>query len=199
MPSYSASSRQRQEVACSHIFWYSTVPPLSPHQDREAAFPTEGRERQKVMQKARKLAGGTAIKRKFVVEDHFDDCGTDLSGLGPDIALFAADVIVDTLPVEAAPDSFAHDLSVWWLRGSEYEELDSEQRPPHARITNSAHEMVEILAAMPLGDDIVELAGGQNRCLHPRPASFSKWRILRNRRILGPQRPIIRAKNNMSV
>ena len=155
-----ASAKQQRAVT---FFGDSTVPPGSPHQDREAAFPTEGRERQKVMQKARKLAGGTAIKRKFVVEDHFDDCGTDLSGLGPDIALFAADVIVDTLPVEAAPDSFAHNLSVWWLRGSEYEELDSEQRPPHARITNSAHEMVEILAAMPLGDDIVELAGGQNR------------------------------------
>ena len=34
------------------------------------------------MQKARKLAGGSAAKNKFEIEEHYDDCGTDLSGLG---------------------------------------------------------------------------------------------------------------------
>ena len=34
----------------------------------QTAFPTEGRERQKIMQKARKLAGGEATKKKFDIE-----------------------------------------------------------------------------------------------------------------------------------
>ena len=55
--------------------------------DSTLAFPTEGRERQKVKEKERKLAG-IEVKRKMKdIEDHVDDCGSDLSGLGPDIGL----------------------------------------------------------------------------------------------------------------
>ena len=65
------------------------------------AFPTEGRERQKIKEKARKAAGGEAVKKKFVVENHFDDCGADLSGLGRDIVMLAADYFIDDSNLES--------------------------------------------------------------------------------------------------
>ena len=54
------------------------------HEEHVRAFPTEGRMRQKEKEKQRKEAGLEPVVRKktFVVEDHFDDCGQDLSGLG---------------------------------------------------------------------------------------------------------------------
>ena len=90
----------------------------------QSAFPTEGRERQKIKEKARKEAGIAAPKRKFDIEDHVDDCGTDLSGLGEDIALLAADLIVERLAEhDDDQDDPAHPLvdglAIWWLWGSE--------------------------------------------------------------------------------
>ena len=137
----------------------------------QPVFPTASRERQKVMQKARKLAGGTATKRKFVIEDHFDDCGTDLSGLGPDIVFFAADIFVELPACDSGlSDTFANSLAVWWLRGSEWQSEGVERHPPHTRLTHSIHEMMVMLAATPAGDDVVELRGGASRnaviCFH---------------------------------
>ena len=45
---------------------------------RITVYPTEAQERAK----QRKALGHQAVKKKFVVEDNFDDCGKDLSGLG---------------------------------------------------------------------------------------------------------------------
>ena len=78
----------------------------------QPAYPTESRERQKVMQKARKLAGGAAKKKKFIIEDHYDDCGTDLSGLGADICFLAADVlIVDDFNINPATNHCSDTLA----------------------------------------------------------------------------------------
>ena len=49
----------------------------------EQAFPTEERERQKIKHKALKEQGKKPGKKLKQIEEHFDDCGTDLSGLGP--------------------------------------------------------------------------------------------------------------------
>ena len=57
------------------------------------------------MQKARKLAGGAATKKKFEIEEHYDDCGTDLSGLGPVAVLLASDYAVEL----AEEDDSYHD------------------------------------------------------------------------------------------
>ena len=43
------------------------------------AFPTEER----IRQKAKFKSGQIPKARKQVIEGHFDDCGTDLSGLAP--------------------------------------------------------------------------------------------------------------------
>ena len=57
---------------------------------RVTFFPTDSEEKQKLDAKARKDAGLEAkvVKKKSKVhERHFDDCGDDLSGLGPDKVL----------------------------------------------------------------------------------------------------------------
>ena len=55
------------------------------------AFPTEEKERQKLRAKERKQQGILPQKRFKTIEDHHDDCGTDLSGLGISPELFAED------------------------------------------------------------------------------------------------------------
>ena len=55
-----------------------------------AAFPTEAREKEK----QRIKDGHVPKKRKIEVEYHFDDLGDDLSGLGKEISLLAADTAV---------------------------------------------------------------------------------------------------------
>lgn len=54
----------------------------------EAAYPTEQAVRQKESLKARKEAGGEIKKKKQTIEQHADDCGTDLTGIEADIAGF---------------------------------------------------------------------------------------------------------------
>jgi hypothetical protein len=53
--------------------------------------------RQKAKEKERKAAGLDPVvkKKQFKVEEHFDDCGQDLSGLGPDIEKLAADYLIE--------------------------------------------------------------------------------------------------------
>ena len=49
---------------------------------REHVFPTEEREEWKRKRKENKEKGIEVKKKVKVIEDHHDDCGTDLSGLG---------------------------------------------------------------------------------------------------------------------
>jgi hypothetical protein len=49
----------------------------------QLAYPTEQREEWKRKQKEMKAAGKEPKKRTKIVEEHYDDCGTDLSSLGP--------------------------------------------------------------------------------------------------------------------
>ena len=50
--------------------------------EKVTAYPTDARERQKVVEKARKLAGIAPKRKQQRVEDHHDDCGESLDGLG---------------------------------------------------------------------------------------------------------------------
>ena len=53
-----------------------------------SAFPTDSKERERDAKNLRKAQGLEAKEKKnkvFKVEDHFDDCGEDLSSLGPDL------------------------------------------------------------------------------------------------------------------
>ena len=51
--------------------------------EAQAAYPTDAKEREKARRKAEKEAGVEKVvqKRKKIMEDHFDDCGEDLSSL----------------------------------------------------------------------------------------------------------------------
>ena len=57
---------------------------------QEPVYPTESRE----LAKERKKAGHVPCKRPKTVEDHFDDLGDDLAGLGGDMEYHAADTVV---------------------------------------------------------------------------------------------------------
>ena len=137
----------------------------------ESAFPTEGRERQKIKEKARKLLGIEPNKKQYVIEDHFDDCGSDLSGLGPDIFIYLADILEELDSSDSEPDfdneanDLVTNLHTWWLRGSEAA-TTMPGLGPQASTTRTCSTFVElesILATMESGDDIVELCGGVER------------------------------------
>ena len=86
------------------------------------AFPTEERVRWKEQQKIRKAAGIEVKKKHKYVEAHFDDCGTDISGMGPDDVndYITAEVIGDLEPHEPnSDDEWTQGLTQWWLLGSD--------------------------------------------------------------------------------
>ena len=60
--------------------------------DKQLAFPTEARERQKAREKRAKETGVTlnVKKRKKFAENHFDDCGDDISSIVKDIDTYRA-------------------------------------------------------------------------------------------------------------
>ena len=68
----------------------------APGVERENAFPTEARLRAKAKEKA----GYKAKKRPKVVENHHDDLGDDLAGLGPNIEELMADIVPEHIPPE---------------------------------------------------------------------------------------------------
>ena len=68
-----------------------------------SSFPTAAREREK----QRKAAGIVAKKQKQTVEDHWDDLGDDLSGLGGDLILYMADTYIEKLE----PDFLAEKIT----------------------------------------------------------------------------------------
>lgn len=82
------------------------------------AFPTASKERAK----ERKKAGHKPRKVPKIVEDHNDDLGDDLSGLGIDLSYLSADVALDSYSSDSDYDTgdeqFAHGLSIWYLKGS---------------------------------------------------------------------------------
>ena len=85
-------------------------------------------------EKARKLAGIPANKRIQYIEDHHDDCGSDLSGLGPDIVLLASDSFHTSTPGvgdgpgrddEVDPNAFTIGLSTRFMFGSDFNAIPS--------------------------------------------------------------------------
>ena len=122
----------------------------------EQAFPTES----KVLAKARKAAGHVAKKKKVYVEEHYDDLGDDLSGLGGDIEMFAATYMV----VDYEPDTDDSDED--HLGGMTYSFFHG---GPHRVITpkiltcRDPDALIALLARIGPGLDICELCGGVGR------------------------------------
>ena len=154
--------------------------------DPELAFPTEERVRQKEKEKARKAAGIEVKRRKLHVEEHYDDCGQDLSGLGPEAAIDAADFLIthsiadpeqlhlirptdERFNVTDLEDYYeeASALAVYFLKGSESTPDDWMQQRPNLRIATCVDEFLYISGQVNgdayARDDLAEICGGAAR------------------------------------
>ena len=158
----------------------SLVPPSSfsssSHAPVAAAYPTDSRERQKAQEAVDREAGVLADKRKsrklrFVIEDHHDDCGEDLSSLGCDGDAFFAYSGSDTDDCPEAEDSSDDE--------PEHHDLDSilrsmlinnpcgwtQRLPRSTEHASTMHECLALLTRIGPGTmDIVEIMGGEGRC-----------------------------------
>ena len=124
-----------------------------------ANYPTESAIRGKEHRKALKEQGKFQKRKPRVVEDHYDDLGDDLSGLGDDIAYLKADY----LPEVQAPDSeestdeeFTGDLATQFFFG------DPTARPISTDTVrmSSMTEACTFLNNLEKGLDLCELCGG---------------------------------------
>ena len=122
-----------------------------------AAYPTEAREREK----QRKQSGHVAKKRMQQVEDHFDDLGDDLSGLGGDLALHTADTYVE----ELEPDFLAEKIEpeVGGLLALHFRGSAALPDLPSVFIARNLDEACSALLAAGPGVDIAEFCGGAAR------------------------------------
>ena len=130
-----------------------------------------------------KEAGITPSKRKFKVEDHVDDCGSDLSGLGSDVLSMAVDLLIPSKTSEEAHylnstlvPIISQGLPVWWLKGSGTDKPGPQ--PPMIHRTGSLDELSSVLAELGPGVDVTELCGGAGRastiCLR---RSEERWKL----------------------
>ena len=62
-------------------------------------------ERYKIAEEARKAAGTEKKKRKFIIEERYDDCGADPGGLGPDVVAHATDYMAMPSRLDKLEDS----------------------------------------------------------------------------------------------
>ena len=134
--------------------------------DNVASFPTDSRERQKVLEKERKAAGIEPVKKNKFVEDHSDDCGTDISGLGPDALNQYEEYHIELVEQESEPDSadeLAFNLNIIGMRGTEWDNTLPFDGEAMAHRVGYAYQLVQVLFGMGKGVDVVELCGGAGR------------------------------------
>ena len=111
-------------------------------EDQQDAYPTWQKVPQKEKEKKLKAEGKhNPKKRKFVIEDHHDDCGNDLSGLGPHV------MEEDNL----APQ----DLALFLMTNYANSRVRQSESLEHALIQANAD-------SSPL--DVIEICGGEARC-----------------------------------
>ena len=115
-----------------------------------SCFPTEERIRQKDRLKKLKEAGLKPQPRKVVVEEHFDDCGTDLSGLAPFLN-------VDDEP-KKSPNDAALYHAVCMMEGFDLMEVC--EHTYHAADMETA---LNVLSSLGSQVDLVEICGGAAR------------------------------------
>ena len=118
--------------------------PAEDHQ-ADSSFPTWQKEQQKKKQKENKAKGIEPKKRKFVIEDHYDDCGSDLSGLG-----LVPDGEPDELPTES--------LAVFLMTQL------GQSKSQHQHVFNTLTEALTYATSKASRLDVIELCGGEARC-----------------------------------
>ena len=125
-------------------------------EDAAPAYPTEAAERAKQL----KASGHVPVKRKKKVEEHYDDIGDDLSGLGdvPMIEALAMDTVAEpppTLPPGARlAEAATSGLTTWWF---------TEHISPLAFQASSFEEFAAVSRTAGHGLVMCELCGGEAR------------------------------------
>jgi len=120
----------------------------------QQAYPTEEREEWKRKRKENKEKGIEVKKKPKIVEDHHDDCGTDLSGLGD------PEVFYNSYQIPNDEDNFVKGLTEHWMKGSSW--FGSEFNPVTQKVS-SLEEMFTMLGTVAGGLDLVEICGGEGR------------------------------------
>jgi len=124
------------------------------------AFPTDERVEWKKRRKENKEKGIEVKRRKKIVEEHYDDCGTDLSGLGPLDVHLTTDINDDTDPED---EVLVAGLSVGWFKGSEWENHEHTTYAPNIIEMCDVYHMLHYLDDLGEGTDVCELCGGEGR------------------------------------
>ena len=119
----------------------------------EQAFPTDEREEWKRKRKENKEKGIEVKKKLKVVEDHHDDCGTNLAGLGDPEVLF------NIRQLQSDEEPLVKGLCEHWLRGSSW--CDSRFNSTNQEM--KFEEMFAYLDTIPDGLDLVEICGDEGR------------------------------------
>ena len=124
-------------------------------QQSSDSFPTEAKE----IAKKKKLAGHIPKKKKIAVEEHQDDLGDDLSGLGGDLEWYLNTYYVDRYEPDSSDDETL-------LVGMTLSYFGGEPliHPHHQTVTSMEH-MLLALGNIGPGIDICELCGGEGRTI----------------------------------
>ena len=121
-----------------------------------SVFPTLAKEQEK----ARKKVGYKAKKIQKIVEDKFDDLGSCLDGLGPDVKIFLLDISIEeaTYDTDDEAEALVHNLQYWFPMG------DDTPHPTSNIFTQTELESSFLaLFQSGIGLDICELCGGVGR------------------------------------
>mgnify|MGYP003340745794 CR=1 FL=1 len=127
-----------------------------------SAFPTLAKEKEKIRIKE----GHVRTKKKQEVQDHHDDLGEDLSGLGGDLDLHASDYIIvpavdDTSDTETEAEASMKGLMLWCFLG--HSAIPS--NPQNIMIVSSTARLLDILMTIGPGVDVCEFCGGEARTI----------------------------------
>ena len=124
---------------CGRALPEATSAPLvaQPLPSKAAAYPTDARERQKQREKQAKESGTPLqVKKKHKhVEEHYDDCGDDISSLHQELETYVLEDIMFTTEDTAMADSTEHDdadLACWMLWGSDIGSLGADRQQAHS-------------------------------------------------------------------
>ncbi len=114
--------------------------------------------------KGNETAGEKPKKRLKIVEDHHDDCGTDISGLGPKDPsdfLLCEPATLEEDSDEELDHTLTSVVSQYWFKNA-----DSENYPADflkAQCLTDIDRLLTYLGTIPEGIDVCELCGGEGR------------------------------------
>ena len=117
-------------------------------------YPTDERIRQKEKLKA----GHVPTARKQIVEDHHDDCGTDLSGIIPYL-LQLPDLGDYDFDFDDS-DDFMDVFPIWWFSGMVHQPSPGAQTTTFTSFVDFLTYLTSIGYDSVYGVDVVEVCGG---------------------------------------